>query len=39
LRRYFDLSCDHVQVQLRPNSLEGVRSFAPVLDALRAGAA
>jgi alkanesulfonate monooxygenase SsuD/methylene tetrahydromethanopterin reductase-like flavin-dependent oxidoreductase (luciferase family) len=39
LRRYFDLGCDHVQVQLRPNSLEGVRSFAPVLDALRAGAA
>ena len=30
LRRYFDLGCDHVQVQLRPNSLEGVRAFAPV---------
>ena len=39
LRRYFDLGCDHIQVQLRPNSLEGVRAFAPVLDALRAGAA
>ena len=38
LRRYFDLGCDHVQVQLRPNSLEGVRAFAPVLEALRAGA-
>ena len=39
LRRYFDLGCDHVQVQLRPNSLEGVRAFAPVFDALGAGAA
>jgi alkanesulfonate monooxygenase SsuD/methylene tetrahydromethanopterin reductase-like flavin-dependent oxidoreductase (luciferase family) len=39
LRRYFDLGCDHIQVQLRPNSLEGVRAFAPVVDALRAGAA
>ena len=39
LRRYFDLGCDHIQVQLRPNSLEGVRAFAPVMDALRAGAA
>ena len=39
LRRYFDLGCDHIQVQLRPNSLEGVRAFAPVLDAFRTGAA
>jgi alkanesulfonate monooxygenase SsuD/methylene tetrahydromethanopterin reductase-like flavin-dependent oxidoreductase (luciferase family) len=38
LRRYFDLGCDHVQVQVRPNSLEGVRAFAPVVEALRAGA-
>jgi alkanesulfonate monooxygenase SsuD/methylene tetrahydromethanopterin reductase-like flavin-dependent oxidoreductase (luciferase family) len=38
LRRYFDLGCDHVQVQLRPNSPDGVRAFAPVFDALRAGA-
>jgi alkanesulfonate monooxygenase SsuD/methylene tetrahydromethanopterin reductase-like flavin-dependent oxidoreductase (luciferase family) len=38
LRRYFDLGCDHVQVQLRPNSVEGVRAFAPVLDAFRAAA-
>ena len=39
LRRYFDLGCDHVQVQLRPNSLEGVRAFAPVMEAFRAGGA
>jgi alkanesulfonate monooxygenase SsuD/methylene tetrahydromethanopterin reductase-like flavin-dependent oxidoreductase (luciferase family) len=39
LRRYFDLGCDHLQVQLRPNSLEGLRAFAPVVEALRAGAA
>ena len=36
LRRYAELGCDHVQVQLRPNSVESVRAFAPVLDALRA---
>jgi alkanesulfonate monooxygenase SsuD/methylene tetrahydromethanopterin reductase-like flavin-dependent oxidoreductase (luciferase family) len=35
LRRYADLGCDHVQVQVRPNSIEGLRSFAPVLEALR----
>ncbi len=34
LRRYAELGCAHVQVQLRPNSLEGVRAFAPVIDAL-----
>jgi alkanesulfonate monooxygenase SsuD/methylene tetrahydromethanopterin reductase-like flavin-dependent oxidoreductase (luciferase family) len=39
LRRYFDLGCDHVQVQLRPNALEGVRAFAPVVEVLRAGGA
>ena len=36
LRRYAELGCDHVQVQLRPNSVESVRAFAPVLDAFRA---
>jgi alkanesulfonate monooxygenase SsuD/methylene tetrahydromethanopterin reductase-like flavin-dependent oxidoreductase (luciferase family) len=34
LRRYADLGCGHVQVQLRPNSIDGVRSFAPVIEAL-----
>jgi hypothetical protein len=34
LRRYADLGMAHVQVQLRPNSVVGVRSFAPVLEAL-----
>lgn len=37
LRRFGDLGLDHLQVQLRPNSLEGVAAFAPVLDRLRAG--
>jgi alkanesulfonate monooxygenase SsuD/methylene tetrahydromethanopterin reductase-like flavin-dependent oxidoreductase (luciferase family) len=36
LRRYAGLGVAHVQVQLRPNSIEGVRAFAPVLEALRA---
>ena len=36
LRRYRDLGIDHVQVQLRPNRVESVRAFAPVLEALRA---
>ncbi len=36
LRRYRDLGIDHVQVQLRPNRLESVRAFAPVIEALRA---
>ncbi|MEO8273472.1 MAG: LLM class flavin-dependent oxidoreductase [Chloroflexota bacterium] len=31
LRRYADLGISHVQVQLRPNSIEGVRAFAPVV--------
>ena len=30
LRRYAELGIDHVQVQLRPNSIVGVRAFAPV---------
>jgi alkanesulfonate monooxygenase SsuD/methylene tetrahydromethanopterin reductase-like flavin-dependent oxidoreductase (luciferase family) len=34
LRRYAELGCDHVQVQLRPNAIEGVRAFAPVIEAL-----
>jgi alkanesulfonate monooxygenase SsuD/methylene tetrahydromethanopterin reductase-like flavin-dependent oxidoreductase (luciferase family) len=34
LRRYAELGIAHVQVQLRPNSIVGVRAFAPVLDAL-----
>ena len=36
LRRYRDLGIDHVQVQLRPNRVESVRAFAPVIEALRA---
>jgi len=36
LRRYADLGIDHVQVQLRPNSVEGVAAFAPVIERLRA---
>jgi alkanesulfonate monooxygenase SsuD/methylene tetrahydromethanopterin reductase-like flavin-dependent oxidoreductase (luciferase family) len=35
LHRYADLGIGHVQVQLRPNSIVGVRAFAPVFDALR----
>jgi probable F420-dependent oxidoreductase len=34
LRRYRDLGLDHVQVQLRPNRVESVRAFAPVIEAL-----
>ncbi len=34
LRRYADLGVSHLQVQLRPNRLEAVRAFQPVLDAL-----
>jgi probable F420-dependent oxidoreductase len=34
LRRYADLGIAHVQVQLRPNSIVGVRAFAPVFEAL-----
>jgi hypothetical protein len=36
LRRYAPLGVSHLQVQLRPNSIEGVRAFAPVLAAFRA---
>jgi probable F420-dependent oxidoreductase len=35
LRRFADLGIDHVQVQLRPNSIDGVRAFAPVIDRVR----
>ena len=37
LTRYRELGCDHVQVQLRPNTVGSVRAFAPVLEAIRAG--
>jgi hypothetical protein len=36
LRRFADLGIDHLQVQLRPNSVEGVEAFAPVIERLRA---
>ena len=36
LRRYGDAGVDHLQVQLRPNSVEGVAAFAPVIEHLRA---
>lgn len=35
LRRFADLGIDHLQVQLRPNSLAGVEAFAAVVEALR----
>lgn len=35
LRAYGDCGLDHLQVQLRPNSIDGVRAFAPVLEHLR----
>ncbi len=35
LRRFGDLGIDHLQVQLRPNSAEGVEAFAPVVGSLR----
>ena len=34
LRRYGELGIGHVQVQLRPNSIDGVRAFAPILEAI-----
>ena len=37
LTRYRELGFDHVQVQLRPNTVASVTAFAPVLEALRAG--
>jgi probable F420-dependent oxidoreductase len=35
LVRYVDLGLAHVQVQLRPNTVEGVRAARPVIEALR----
>jgi alkanesulfonate monooxygenase SsuD/methylene tetrahydromethanopterin reductase-like flavin-dependent oxidoreductase (luciferase family) len=35
LRRYGLMGIDHLQVQLRPNSVEGVAAFAPVIEGLR----
>jgi probable F420-dependent oxidoreductase len=35
LRHLGDLGVDHVQVQLRPRSVEGVAAFAPVMERLR----
>lgn len=37
LRRYAELGIGHVQVQLRPNSVDGVRAFAPAIDELQRG--
>ena len=34
LREYAALGIDHLQVQLRPNRLEAVHAFAPVIAAL-----
>jgi probable F420-dependent oxidoreductase len=36
LRAFGDLGLDHLQVQLRPNSLEGIAAFATVIECLRA---
>jgi alkanesulfonate monooxygenase SsuD/methylene tetrahydromethanopterin reductase-like flavin-dependent oxidoreductase (luciferase family) len=36
VRQFGQLGIDHLQVQLRPNSVEGVVAFAPVVEALRA---
>lgn len=36
LRRFADLGLDHLQVQLRPNSIDGVKAFARILDILHA---
>ena len=35
LRAFVDLGLDHLQIQLRPNSLAGVEAFAPVIERLR----
>ena len=35
LQDYASLGIDELQVQLRPNSLEGVQAFQPVIDAVR----
>ena len=37
LRRYDELGMSHVQVQLRPNRLEAVEAFGPVMRALDSG--
>ncbi len=37
LRAYGDLGVDHLQLQLRPNSLAGVDAFAPVIAAFGRG--
>jgi probable F420-dependent oxidoreductase len=37
LRAFARLGIDHLQVQLRPNNLDGVQAFAPVIAALRGG--
>jgi alkanesulfonate monooxygenase SsuD/methylene tetrahydromethanopterin reductase-like flavin-dependent oxidoreductase (luciferase family) len=37
IRRYASLGIDHLQVQLRPNSLEAVEAFRPVVEALDTG--
>jgi probable F420-dependent oxidoreductase len=39
LQRFAALGIDHLQVQLRPNSLVGIEGFAPVLERSRADAA
>ncbi len=36
LRRFADLGIDQLQVQLRPNSIKGVKAFARILDILHA---
>lgn len=35
LQAFAGLGLDHVQVQLRPNSIEGLDAFAPVMEQLR----
>jgi len=35
LRRFADLGIDHLQVQVRPNSIDGVKAFAPVIERMR----
>jgi probable F420-dependent oxidoreductase len=35
LWQFGELGIDHLQVQLRPNSVDGVEAFAPVIEALR----
>jgi probable F420-dependent oxidoreductase len=35
LRAYEDLGIDELQVQLRPNTIEAVRAFEPVIEAMR----